>query len=127
MVFLDLDKILVKKVSQTSKSFLGRHLLAFAERIGGASSAAIANIILTASLGFIITFPLYELEGLWLALPTGAFTLFLMLFIALAILSNYFNIGRAHARKLLVFAILLSLPFGILSISLLNELSKKRE
>ena len=120
---MDLDKLLVKRVNQASRSFIGKRMLALTEKIGGASTAAALNIIFTAALGFIITFPIYELEGFWLALPTGVFTIILLVCLALGIASKELHTGKKHARKLIVFAILFSLPFGLLSLPLLHELS----
>ena len=119
--------MLVKRVAQAHNSFFGKHISALSERIGGVSAAAALNILFTAALGFIITFPIYEVGGFWLALPTGAFTIVLLVLISLGIISNQFNIGRKHTRNLLVFAILFSLPFGLLSLPLLQELSKNKK
>lgn len=124
---MDLDKLLVKRVRQASGSFIGKRLLSLSDRIGGAYIPAALNLVFTAALGFIITFPIYELEGFWLALPTGAFTIILLISLSACILSSYFHMGRAHARKLLVFAILFSLPFGLLSLPLLHELSSEHK
>ena len=127
MILLDFDKIFRKRVAQAHKSFLGKRIAAFSAKIGGVSAAAALNIVFTAILGFIITFPIYELEGFWLALPTGAFTIILVLFLLLGIISRELKIGRKHTRKLVAFAILFSLPFGILSLPLLHELSKNNK
>ncbi|MBD3398578.1 hypothetical protein GF412_05040 [Candidatus Micrarchaeota archaeon] len=124
---MDLDRMLVKRVKQASGSFIGKRLLALTDRIGGAYIPAALNIIFTGALGFLITFPIYELEGFWLALPTGAFTIILLFSLATCIFSSRFNVGRKHARKLLVFAILFSLPFGLLSLPLLHELSRNHK
>jgi len=124
---VDLDRILVKRAAQAHNSFLGKRITALSERIGGVSAAASLNILFTAALGFIITFPIYRVGGFWLALPTGAFTILLMLFLFLGILSYRFQLGKPYARKLLVFAILFSLPFGLLSLPLLQELSKNHK
>ncbi|MCP4646551.1 MAG: hypothetical protein GY852_02300 [bacterium] len=124
---MDLDKILVTRVRQASNSFVGKRVLKISEKIGGASAAAALNILFTGILGFIITFPIYELEGIWLALPTGIFTLILLLFLSISILSRELHIGNKYARGLLVFAILFSLPFGLLSLPLLHELSENKK
>ncbi len=124
---VNLDKILVKRTAQAHKSFFGKRITALSERIGGVSAAAALNIVFTAALGFIITFPIYEVGGFWLALPTGAFTLLLMLLLSLGILSYRFQLEKPYARKLLVFAILFSLPFGLLSLPLLQELSTNKK
>jgi hypothetical protein len=125
--FLDLDHLLVKRVMQASNSFIGKKVLALSDRVGGSYVPAALNLIFTAALGFIITFPIYELEGFWFALPTGAFTIILLISFFTCIISSYLHFGRKHARKLLVFAILFSLPFGLLSLPLLNELSKNHK
>ncbi len=125
----DLDAMLVKKINQTKQTGLGKALNRLGHKIGGPSVAAFLNLIFTATLGFLITLPIYELGGVWAALPTGGFTLVLLLIIALSIFVN--EIGPNHLRKfmrpLLVFAILFSLPFGILSISLLNSISQPHQ
>jgi len=124
---MNLDKILVTRVRQASNSFVGKRVLKLSDKIGGASAAAALNVLCTGILGFIITFPIYEVGNIWLALPTGLFTIILLLFLSLGILSREFHTGSAHARKLLVFAILFSLPFGLLSLPLLHELSKNKK
>lgn len=124
---MDLDKILVKRTAQAHKSFFGTRISTLSERIGGVSAAAALNLLFTGILGFIITFPIYEVGGFWLALPTGAFTVVLLFFISISMLSHHFHMGRKHARNLLVFAILFSLPFGLLSLPLLHELSKNHK
>jgi hypothetical protein len=124
---MDLDKILVTRVRQASNSFIGKRVLGLSEKIGGASAAAALNIIFTGILGFIITFPIYEVGGIWLALPTGIFTIILLLFLTISILSRKLHLGNKHARSLLVFAILFSLPFGLLSLPLLHRLSENKK
>ena|GEM_PF-920470 len=123
---IDLDAMLVKKVNQAKKTRIGKALNGFAHTIGGPSVAAGMNFVCTGALGFIITFPIYELAGPWAALPTGGFTIILLAIISLTIFVN--EIGPNHLRKfmrpLLIFAIMFSLPFGLLSIPLLNSISQ---
>ena len=123
---VDLDAMLVKKVNQARRTRIGKALDGFAHTVGGPGVAAGMNLVCTAALGFIITFPLYELGGPWAALPTGGFTLILLAIISLSILVDEFgsNPLRKALRPLLVFAIMFSLPFGLLSIPLLNSISQ---
>jgi hypothetical protein len=123
---LDLDRMLVREAARANNSVIGRPLAALAERIGGPSTAASLNILCTAFLGFTITYSIYALGGPWAALPTGAFTLLLISFISFAILSANSGAGRKAARKPLAFAIIFSLPFGLLSLPLLSSLSPLR-
>ena len=115
--------MLVEKVAQANNSFLGKHLNSLASKIGGPSRAAFLNILCTAILGFIITYSIYELGGIYASLPTAAFTAILLAFISISIISHNANKGKKLARKLLIFAIVFSLPFGLLSLPLLHRLS----
>jgi len=126
---IDLDAMLVKKINQARKTRIGKAVHEASEQIGGPPYAAALNFVCTGALGFIITFPIYELGGPWAALPTGGFTIILLAIIALSIIVNAAGTKpmRKVMRPMLIFAIMFSLPFGLLSIPLLNELSPPRK
>ncbi len=121
--------MLVSRVAQAKKSRIGRALDKFASQIGGPSAAAGLNLMCTAALGIIITWPIYEVGGFYAAIPTGGFTLILLSIISLAIIVNVTSSDalRKVTRPLLVFAIMFSLPFGLLSLSLLHSISQPHQ
>lgn len=114
---------------RASRSFLGKKMNALACRIGGVEFCAFLNLVFTAALGFLITFPIYEVGGVYAAIPTGGFTLILLFLISLAMAVSFLSIKPLEiaVRPLLGFAIMFSLPFGLLSLPLLNSLSKKEK
>jgi len=128
---LDIDRILTENIAKTKKSAIGRFLDSITERTERVSSLVVLNFISTASLGFLMTYPLYLVGGIWAALPTGIFTLFILgifLFCIINSLSGGVFNGPV-LRKLLALGILFSLPFGLLSIPMLYKISsgKKRK
>ena len=118
--------MLVKKVAGATKHPFGRALEKFAFKVGGPAIAATMNLLCTATLGIIITWPIYRLGGPWAALPTGGFTIILITIISVAMFVNVTSSKplRKVVRPLLVFAIMFSLPFGLLSLPLLHSISK---
>jgi hypothetical protein len=71
----------------------------------------------------IIIFPLFMVGGIWVSSPPLFFTLALLFVICGSILSFKYDEGRKIMRPLLAAAIILSLPFGLLSLPLLHELT----
>ena len=126
---MGIDRVFRKQVRKASRSFLGKKMNALALRVGGVELCAFLNLVFTAVLGFIITFPIYEVGGVYAAIPTGGFTLVLLFLISLAMAVSFLSIKSLEiaVRPLLGFAIMFSLPFGLLSLPLLNSLSKKEE
>jgi type IV secretory pathway TrbD component len=118
-----LDGLLQRKVSQASSSRVGRALNSLAAKIGGVRRLALLNALLTSCLGFAISFPIYSAGGIAAALPTSIFTFFLVSMICIAALSAGVKRMRGFSRKALAFAIIFSLPFGLLSLPLLEKLS----
>jgi len=122
-----LDKLLTEKIQQAYHSPTGKFLNALAVRLGGAEHAAFLNVLCTAGLGTIIIFPLFMVGGIWASSPPLLFTLALLFVICGSILSFRYNKGRKMMRPLLATAIILSLPFGLLSLPLLHSLSVYRK
>jgi len=124
---MNLDSLLVKAVKKANKSFIGKPLSSLSEKIGSPSLLAFLHILFTAALGFIVTYPLYLAGGFWLALPTGFLAVLVVSSIFISVF--LFELGyKGHIqRKLLVFAMLFSMPFGLLSLPLLHKLSKKEK
>ena len=117
--------MLVENVEKTRKSAVGKFLDSITERTKGGSSLVALNFICTATLGSIMTYPLYLVGGIWAALPTGVFTLFILSIFGLCIF-NSISGGAFNGpvlRKLLTFGILFSLPFGLLSLPMLYKIS----
>ncbi|MBN2121572.1 hypothetical protein JW721_00735 [Candidatus Micrarchaeota archaeon] len=123
---MDFDLLLSEKVSDASDSVPGRVLSALARKAGGERKLAFLNVLCTSLLGFVITYPIYLVGGILAALPTALFTAALVFSILLAILSVSVGRIRSVSSKLLVFAIVFSLPFGLLSLPLLKEISYVR-
>lgn len=123
---MDIDMILSDKVADALHSTPGRVLSALAKKVGGARRLALINMLFTFSLGFLITYPIYLVGGILAALPTGLFTAALLFSILFAAISLHSQRMRRVSPKLLAFAIVFSLPFGLLSLPLLNELSYVR-
>jgi hypothetical protein len=122
---LDIDALLKQKVSQASNSRVGKFLFFLSKKVGGVRRLALLNMLCTASLGFAISFPIYSVGGMAAAFPTAFFTLLLISFIFAGIVSPRFRPLRKISPKLLVFAIIFSLPFGLLSLPLLQRISSK--
>jgi hypothetical protein len=120
---LDLDKIFTQKVDQAHHSVVGKFLDSLALRLGGPEHSAFLNVLCTAGLGTIIIFPLFMVGGIWVSSPPLFFTLALLFVICGSILSFKYGEGRKIMRPLLAAAIILSLPFGLLSLPLLHELT----
>lgn len=120
---MNLDAHLGRKVSQVGNSAVGKALSALAFKLGGVRRLALLNMLCTASLGFIISFPIYSVGGTAAALPTASFTVLLLILIFFGIFSFHLKPLWKFSSKLLVFAILFSLPFGLLSLPLLQKLS----
>ncbi|MBD3389485.1 hypothetical protein GF415_00835 [Candidatus Micrarchaeota archaeon] len=126
---MDIDRVFRKQIRKAGRSFLGKKMNALARRIGGVELCALLNLVFTAALGFIITFPIYEVGGVYAAIPTGGFTLALLFLISLAMAVSLLSLKplKIAVRPLLGFAIMFSLPFGLLSLPLLHSLSKKED
>lgn len=123
----DLDLIIAEKIAQANKSAIGKIFNSFAVKTGGASTLAFLNIIGTATLGFIVTYPLYLVGGFYAALPTTLVTTLPILVIFIAIVTRRFRFLEIRPpMKLLLLAIFFSLPFGILSLPLLHKISSAR-
>jgi hypothetical protein len=123
---MDFDLLLSEKVSDASDSAPGRVLSALARKVGGVRRLALLNMLLTSALGFAISYPIYLVGGILAALPTALFTFVLVFSILLGALSVSFRGLRRVSSKLLIFAIIFSLPFGLLSLPLLKEISYVR-
>lgn len=117
-----------RKIHDSSKSRAGKILNRVAAKIGGVSELAVLNIFLTALLGTIITIPIYLAAGFHASLPTAVITIVPVLVIAFTIVD--YNSGRhmpgGAMRLLLIGAIFFSLPFSILSIPLLQAISREK-
>ena len=122
-VGLDLDKIFTQKINQAHHSVIGKFLDSLALRLGGSEHSAFLNVLCTAGLGTIIVYPLFLLGRRWAYDPPLFFTLALLIVICASILSFRYGKGRKIMRPLLAAAIVLSLPFGLLSLPLLHELT----
>ncbi len=122
---MGLDEFLVKKINEGSKTRVGRFLISLASKVGGVSRLAGLNIILTATLGFIITYPLHITFGFHAALPTAIITIVPITIIFICILNYNFggHLNGRTMRLLLLFAIFFSLPFSVLSLPLLHSIS----
>ncbi len=120
---MDFDAFFTKKVNQAHGSSIGRFLDALALRLGGAEHAAFLNALCTAGLGAIIVFPLFIVGRRWAYEPPLFLTLALLFVICGSTLSFKYDKGRKIMRPLLAAAIIFSLPFGLLSLPLLHELS----
>jgi len=125
--YLDPDAVLTEKVAKVNKSYLGRLLNSFASKIGGSSRLAGLNALGAIIVGAIVSYPIYLIGGYWLAMIPILFTLAVASSIFIPIVHHNFKIkyGRNAARGLLMFAIMFSLPFGILSLPLLHRMSRK--
>ena len=125
---MDFDKTLREKVAQANNSSAGRVLDSVADRIGGVPHLAALNIICTAILGFVVTYPIYVVGGIIPALPTAIFTVILLILIGFSAVNHLLGFPfRGHVpRKLLTFGILFSLPFGLLSLPLLHSMSGEK-
>jgi len=120
----NLDSQLEKKIVQVKHSRVGKFLDSISHKTGGPATMACLNIACTAALGTIMTYPIYLAGGILAALPTGVFTTMLLTIIWMNIV--HYKLGTHHKirglRKLLVIAILFTLPFGILSLPLLQTM-----
>ncbi|MBU0636057.1 hypothetical protein KKE06_03455 [Candidatus Micrarchaeota archaeon] len=125
----DFDKELKKKIAQANQSIIGRFFSFLAAKIGGISVSAGLHLLFVLVGGILMTFPLFIAGGFWLALPTGAFTIILIALVLISIFSYWSksSFARASVRKLLVFAMLFSLPFSLLSLPLLNAISQEKK
>jgi len=117
--------MLIENVEKTRQTAVGKFLDSITERTSGGSSLVALNFICTATLGFIMTYPLYLVGGIWAALPTGIFTLFILSIFGLCIFNSISGgaLNGPVLRKLLSFGILFSLPFGLLSLPMLYKVS----
>ncbi len=117
--------MLTERIAQAHRSPVGRCLLAISGRVGGPAPLALFNLICTAALGFVITFPIYELGGPIAALPTGIFTVVLLIIIAACMVNHLIGgpFSGPLLRSLLTFGILFSLPFGLFSLNLLHSMA----
>ena len=122
------DEYMSKKIYASRKGFVGKILNNVADKIGGISRLAVLNIFLTMLLGTIITIPIYLKFGLHASLPTIIVTVVPVFVIAFTIID--YNSGRhmpgGAMRLLLIGAIFFSLPFSVLSIPLLQAISKEK-
>ena len=124
---MNLDNLLIKSVTRARKSFIGKRLFSFSSKIGSPSTLAVMNIVLTAILGFIVTYPIYLVGGFWAALPTGLFTILVVSTLSISFISERMGYRSHFQRKLLVFSIVFSMPFGVLSIPLLHKISENKK
>ncbi|MBN2477938.1 hypothetical protein JXB01_01475 [Candidatus Micrarchaeota archaeon] len=120
----DFDAMLVKKVSEANNTRVGRFLLSLS-RSGGITLLTVLHILCTSALGIAVTYPIYLFGGVWAALPTGLFTIFVVSLILVSFVSYRLGIRNSIQRKMIIFAVLFSLPFGLLSMPLLYALSQK--
>lgn len=76
-------------------------------------------------LGFFMTYPLYRAGGIWLALPTTVITVLLVTLLSVSVINHRLGgpLPDSITRILLVFVILFSMPFGMLSLPLLLKMS----
>ncbi len=125
---MDLDEFLVRKISEGRKTKIGKFLNALAEDAGGVSRLAFLNIILTASLGFIVTYPIFITFGVHASLPTAIVTMVPISIIFICILNHNFGgyLSGKTLRLILLIAIFFSLPFSVLSLPLLYAMAKKK-
>ncbi len=127
MVRLDLDGFLVRKIREGRNTKAGKYLHSLSVRMGGVTRLAVLNIILTATLGFIIAYPLHITVGFHAAVLPAVVTIIPISVIFICIL-NY-NIGSPVKEKTLrlplMAAIFLSLPFSVFSLPLLYSMSEK--
>ncbi|MCD4740646.1 hypothetical protein K8R43_05685 [archaeon] len=124
---MKLDNILVKKVAGAKNSSIGRFLSSIILKGWGVTILACLNVLCTFTLGFMMTYPLYIMGGFWMALPTGLLTFALIIILSANILNNKLGWTQGSTlRKLLILAILLSLPFGLLSLPLLKNSSPSK-
>ena len=121
--------MLTERIAQAHRSPVGRCLLAISGRVGGPVPPALFNLICTAALGFVITFPIYELGGPIAALPTAAFTVILLIIIAICMANHLIGgpFSGPLLRSLLTFGILFSLPFGLFSLHLLHSMAEEEK
>ena len=119
--------MLIKKVALLNNTLIGRFLFKISSNVRCVLVLACLNILCTAMLGFMMTYPLYIAGGVWPALPTTLLTILLVMILTASILSHRLEIKNPLQRTLLTFAILFSLPFGILSLPLLHRISSNEE
>jgi hypothetical protein len=127
-VFMNWDSELKKKVKKAGDSGLGQFFLRLSSRIGGIPILSAIHIGFVALVGFITSYPLFLAGGFWLALPTTAFTILIAGIVFFCLFSYSFRlfIGNHWLHKTLVFAMLFSLPFSLLSLPLLHGLSQQQ-
>ena len=125
---MDLDEFLVKKIREGGKTRIGRFLRSLSLKIGGVTPLAALNIILTASLGFIIAYPLHVTLGFHAAILPAFITIVPISIIFICIVNyNMGNpVGEKTLRIPLMLAIVFSLPFSILSLPLLYTMSEEK-
>ncbi len=116
-----------EKTSEVNKSAVGKFLNSLAKRVGGTSRLAGINALCAAAVGVIVSYPVYVVGGFWAALAPVSLTLAVVLSILIPI--SYHNLGfssgKRAVRTMLLFAIMFSLPFGILSLPLLYSMAKR--
>jgi len=123
----DLDAMLVKRIGQVNESAIGRLLNSLASMIGGIYSLACLNIVLTAMLGYLVTYIVFLIEGFYVALLPALVTIVPITVIFTSMINHRFCFfGMKMPRRLLLLAIFFSLPFGILSLPLLHSMSSGR-
>jgi len=124
---LDLQKLFTEKTCKAKETRVGKFLTKTVAKLGGPYVLSSLHIICTTALGFFITYPIYLAGGFWAAFPTAVLTMIIVFIMAMVlIISKYGSIKWNPAlRILLILAILGSLPFGLLSLPMVQKLSQE--
>ena len=119
------DDLLTKKFAELNRTPTGRFFSSLSSRVRCVTALAGLNILGTAMLGFLMTYPLYLAGGFWAALPTTIVTVLLTALLSISIFNHWLGepLPGSTTRQLLVFAILFSMPCGMLSLPLLHNMS----
>ncbi len=113
-----------KKISKAKTSRVLKLIMSKIPKKSGVYKLALINVVCTTLLGVVITYSLYHTIGIESALSTVVFTAAIVGVILAALINIKLNtkFGRNVLKVLLPLAILFSLPFGVLSLPLLQKI-----